>query len=252
MSTLLARDYERMLDLAVALLEDPCGTPPWSLMLTELTDVLGCCMGIFADGTERVAAFAPHDLGDLPLNELLGEYAPQHVLARHYVATGDTTPLAVTDFVSQRDWRQTGVYDSVYGLTGATHQIAVPLAAPTGVLYSFLLGRRGRDFTQRERAYLQRVQPLLLRADAHQRQLRRSREASGGTDPSALGITAREVTVLSLLAEGLTTAAIARRLQIAPGTANKHRENLYRKLGAGDRVSAVLRAQKLGILTAND
>lgn len=248
MSRLLARDFERMLDLAVALLEEPCDTPPWSLVLNELTDALGCCMGIFADGSERVAAFAPHHLGDLPLNDLLGEYAPQHVLARHYVTTADRTPLAVTDFVSQRVWRQTGVFDSVYTLTGATHQIALPLAAPTGVLYSFLLGRAGRDFNDRERAYLCRVQPLLLRADAHQRQLRRSRQVSGGTDPGALGITPRELTVLTLLSEGLTTAAIARRLQIAPGTANKHRENLYRKLGTGDRVSTVLRAQSLGIL----
>jgi DNA-binding NarL/FixJ family response regulator len=56
--------------------------------------------------------------------------------------------------------------------------------------------------------------------------------------------------VLTLLCEGLTTDAIARRLKIAPGTANKHRENLYRKLGTHDRVSTVLRAQRLGIVRA--
>lgn len=93
------------------------------------------------------------------------------------------------------------------------------------------------------------MQPLLLRTTAHHRQLRRSRAASGGTDPATIGITPRELTVLTLLADGLTAAAIARRLRIAPGTANKHRENLYRKLGTTDRVSTVLRAQEFGILT---
>ncbi|MET9627279.1 LuxR C-terminal-related transcriptional regulator [Lentzea sp. NPDC006480] len=247
MSDLLARDYERMLDLAVALLEDPGGEPPWPMVVAELADALDCCMGILADAG-RITAFAPHHIGELPLNDLLTEYAPEHVLARHYVSTGDRTPLAVTDFVSQRVWRQTGVYDSVHSLTGATHNIALPLGAPAGVLHSILLGRAGRDFDRRERAYLRRVQPLLLRADAHHRQLRRSRKVSGGTDPAAHGITPRELTVLTLMCEGLTATAIARRLKIAPGTANKHRENLYRKLGTNDRVSTVLRAQQLGLI----
>src|SRR5689334_11314168 len=84
MSDLLARDYERMLDLAVALLEDPEGELPWSLVMEELTDALGCCMGILADDG-RITAFAPRQIGELPLNDLLHEYAPEHVLARHYV-----------------------------------------------------------------------------------------------------------------------------------------------------------------------
>ncbi|MEU0884783.1 LuxR C-terminal-related transcriptional regulator [Lentzea sp. NPDC005914] len=247
MPELLARDYERMLDLAFALLDDPGGDLPWSLVMEELTDTLGCCMGILADDG-RITAFAPHHIGELPLNDLLRRYAPEHVLARHYVTTGDRTPLAVTDFVSQRVWQQTGVYDSVHSLTAATHNIALPLAAPAGVLHSILLGRAGRDFDSRERAYLHRVQPLLLRADAHHRHLRQFRKAAGGADPASCGITPRELTVLTLLCEGLTTAAIARRLKIAPGTANKHRENLYRKLGTSDRVSTVLRAQQLGLI----
>ncbi len=89
------------------------------------------------------------------------------------------------------------------------------------------------------------MQPLLHRADAHFRQFRK---ASGATDPASCGVTPRELTVLTLLCEGLTTDAIARRLRIAPGTTNKHRENLYRKLGTNDRVSTVLRAQQLGIV----
>ena len=63
-----------------------------------------------------------------------------------------------------------------------------------------------------------------------------------------LGLTPRELTVLTLLAEGLTATAIARKLTISSRTANKHRENLYRKLATTDRVTTVLLAQDLGLV----
>jgi ATP/maltotriose-dependent transcriptional regulator MalT len=63
-------------------------------------------------------------------------------------------------------------------------------------------------------------------------------------------LTARELVVLTLLAEGLTATAIAHRLNISPRTVHKHQENLYRKLGTADRLAAVLRAQRLGLLPA--
>lgn len=246
-----------MLDLAVALLEsrEPVSSP-WPLVVGELTEALGCSMGILADMTwgvgGRIVAWAPEPIGELPLDELLREHAPGHVLARHYVSTADHTPRAVTDFMSQRTWRQTGAYDSVRSLTGATHQIALPLLPRTGVLNAFLLGREGRDFSDRERAYLERIRPLLVGADAQLKQLRRWRSTLTEPDPDGQAaecrLTPREVAVLGLLADGLTAEAIARRLRIAPGTANKHRENLYRKLGTTDRLTTVLRAQSLGLL----
>lgn len=49
-------------------------------------------------------------------------------------------------------------------------------------------------------------------------------------------------------ATGSIVEAIARRLLISPRTVHKHQQNLYRKLGAIDRLSAVLRAQEAGLL----
>jgi ATP/maltotriose-dependent transcriptional regulator MalT len=60
-------------------------------------------------------------------------------------------------------------------------------------------------------------------------------------------LTPRELTVLALAAESLTAEAIARRLGIATGTVTKHLENASRKLGTGDRLTSVLRAQALGL-----
>jgi len=63
-----------------------------------------------------------------------------------------------------------------------------------------------------------------------------------------IGLTPRELTVLALLAEGLTAGALARRLGISARTALKHLENIYRKCGTSDRLSTVLLAQALGLV----
>lgn len=66
--------------------------------------------------------------------------------------------------------------------------------------------------------------------------------------PGAKGPTRRERAVLTLLADGLTAAAIARQLRISPRTVNHHLEHLYRKLGTSDRLATVLRAKALGLV----
>jgi hypothetical protein len=50
------------------------------------------------------------------------------------------------------------------------------------------------------------------------------------------------------LATGSTAEGIAARLLISPRTVHKHQENLYRKLRAYDRLSAVLAAQRFGMV----
>ena len=65
-----------------------------------------------------------------------------------------------------------------------------------------------------------------------------------------VGLTPRELSVLALLAEGLTAASIGRRLMITERTVHKHLQHSYAKLGVADRLGAVLRAQHIGLLPA--
>lgn len=62
-------------------------------------------------------------------------------------------------------------------------------------------------------------------------------------------LTLRERTVLEHLSTGLTANAIARRMDISPGTVNKHLGSTYRKLGVCDRLAATLTAQRLGLIS---
>jgi DNA-binding CsgD family transcriptional regulator len=69
-----------------------------------------------------------------------------------------------------------------------------------------------------------------------------------GTIGSALRLTGRERDVLALVAAGLTADAIGRRRGISPGTVRKHLQNVYGKLGVGDRLVAVDIARRHGLL----
>jgi DNA-binding NarL/FixJ family response regulator len=62
-------------------------------------------------------------------------------------------------------------------------------------------------------------------------------------------LTAREVQVLELLAEGLPNKAIAERLGISDQTVKFHVSSISGKLGAANRTDAVRRAVRRGLVT---
>jgi DNA-binding CsgD family transcriptional regulator len=61
-------------------------------------------------------------------------------------------------------------------------------------------------------------------------------------------LSGREIEVLRLIELGLTNAAIAERLVVAPSTIKTHINNIYGKLGVKTRIQALQRARELGLL----
>ena len=80
-----------------------------------------------------------------------------------------------------------------------------------------------------------------------------ARPVSTGDDSDEGGfeepLTAREVQVLELLAEGLPNKAIAARLHISDQTVKFHVSSISGKLGAVNRTDAVRRAVRRGLIT---
>ncbi len=75
----------------------------------------------------------------------------------------------------------------------------------------------------------------------------RSTVVSASADGDVL-LTPRELEVLTLLAEGMSNKAIARRLGISVHTAKFHVGALIDKLDAGGRTDAVAHAARLGVI----
>ena len=70
------------------------------------------------------------------------------------------------------------------------------------------------------------------------------------SDPGELpSLTTRELQVLDMVAKGMMARTVAARLAVSPRTVHKHLANAYRKLDAHDRLVAVRRAERLGLLT---
>lgn len=65
---------------------------------------------------------------------------------------------------------------------------------------------------------------------------------------SALGISARELTVLKQLAAGRSNKEIAVELGVSPNTIKTHVARLFEKLEAKRRTDAIARARDLGLL----
>jgi DNA-binding NarL/FixJ family response regulator len=61
-------------------------------------------------------------------------------------------------------------------------------------------------------------------------------------------LSARELEILQLVATGASNRDIAEHLVIAEGTVKNHLSNILAKLGARDRMHAVIRARELGII----
>lgn len=61
-------------------------------------------------------------------------------------------------------------------------------------------------------------------------------------------LTGREIEVLQLAARGLSGPEIAAQLVISAGTVRTHFENIYPKLGVGDRAAAVAQGLRLGLI----
>jgi len=63
-----------------------------------------------------------------------------------------------------------------------------------------------------------------------------------------VGITARELEVLALVARGFSNREIARQLSVSQNTIKTHCARAFDKLGASRRIQAVQRGKELGLL----
>ncbi len=200
---------------------------------------------VHVDGEGRVRWFRTGPAPDVPPDQMpTPEDMRRHPLFQHHVHSRQMAPVLLTALLRDGTELHPGTMAVIERLGITVHQLSVPVE-PSGpeAGYDGWLLVGATALSPAAVAEMDQVQPLLRGLDRHLRLL-------GELVPRAASplLTPRESVVLAMLAGGSTVAAISRRLLISPRTVHKHQENLYRKLTAVDRLSAVLRGQELGLL----
>jgi DNA-binding CsgD family transcriptional regulator len=169
-----------------------------------------------------------------------------HPLMRWFHATGSITPTSVGRVPKQLvTARGRYIIHEVLAPAGIEQQVSIAYRFGADHHRAFLLARHRDDFTAEDLETAGHLQTLLMMLDHHYQALATTAHPSPGP------LTWRELAVLALLAEGLTAAAIAHRLQISPHTVHHHLDSCYRKLGVHDRLQAVLTARDASLLPAS-
>lgn len=246
------------LDLVAELMAGPLTSVPHepvAQLLCTTFDSPACSFHELSAAGQRVQVWPPEHFAGW-LDEMTRwsqrEAPTHHPILRYYLASGDGRSTQVADVPARfADTRVHGRWREVAArFGGSPSQLALPLIMGADRHRSFVVARAD-PFTLQEMTLARRVQRLLAGLDRQVTTYARWTVHAGpdGTGVAqAVRLTPRELAVLDLLAAGHTAGAMGRRLQIAERTVQKHLERIYAKIGVSDRLSAVLRARRIGLL----
>lgn len=156
-------------------------------------------------------------------------------------AGGEERVLMITDFLTQREFARTDLYQLAFKPMGTHHQIAVSVPTPTHLCG--LTTYTHRPCTETQRALLAVLAPHIERAHAQAQRRSADLDALPVSRLTKLGLTPREAEVLHWVAEGKRDAEIAIILGTATRTVCKHVERILAKLSAETRLAAVAAAR---------
>jgi len=167
----------------------------------------------------------------------------EHPLVHYHADLRGAGAHRISDSLPFARFRHTALYSDYYRRIGIDHAVALPIQVDERRLVSFVLNRRGRDFSDRDRDALDMVAAPLARLYAQSEAIERAGLAGLRLNTSEL--TAREREVLHWLAAGKTDREIGVLLVCSHRTVQKHLQRVYVKLGVETRTAAVMRAAGL-------
>lgn len=88
----------------------------------------------------------------------------EHPLIGYYQRTRARRAVQLSDFLTQRQFHQLGLYHEFFRRVGVEYQMATTLPAPPPLIVGIALNRCRHDFTERERLLLNLLSPHLMQA----------------------------------------------------------------------------------------
>jgi len=207
------------------------------LVAAELTTLSICHL---KTGRREVTAFPDERLGAAD-RACFDRHFTEHPLVRYHAVQRGPGAHRISDSTPFARFRHSALYSEYYQRIGIDHVVAMPIEVDDEVLVSFVLNRKRRDFSDRERELLDRVGPVLSRLFAALRAPSRGSSAAPRVRTD-LTLTPRERDVIGWLAGGKTDRDIGAILGCSHRTVQKHLQRIYEKLGVETRTAAVMRA----------
>jgi DNA-binding CsgD family transcriptional regulator len=123
------------------------------LVDSELTTLSVCTL---RTGHRRVVcnpvgALSPADIA------CFDRFFYEHPLVRYHGSNPDGQSHRISDSQPARAFQRTALFNEYYRNVGIDHVIAVPMFVDASLLVSFVLNRKGRDFSERDREILDLV-----------------------------------------------------------------------------------------------
>jgi DNA-binding CsgD family transcriptional regulator len=220
-----ARDFGSFAEAGVHLLP--------KLVASEMTTLSVCDL---QSGRREVVAWPDGRLGADDRASFDRHFA-EHPLVRYHAARGRGAHR-ISDSIPFARFRHSALHAEYYRRVGLDHAIALPLFVDAGTLVSFVLNRKRRDFSDRDRAILDLTGATLAGLFATVGAVGR-----GGASAHVAGsLTAREGQVLHWLRAGKTDRDVAAILGCSHRTVQKHLQHIYEKLGVETRTAAAMRS----------
>lgn len=202
------------------------------LVDSELTTLSICDLGA---GTRRVISW-PHDAISSSDQACFNRLIHTHPLVRFHSTHAYGGARRISDCPDGMEFRRGELYNDYYRRIGIDHVVAVPVVASTGLVMSYVLNRRGRDFDDRESALLDAMRPAL----SNLYRLASWSRALPAPPPAGSALTPREEAVLRMVAAGQSDKQVAVALGSSVRTVQKHLEHAYAKLGVSNRTAAAM------------
>ncbi len=205
-----------------------------SLVASEMTTLSVCDL---ASGRREVVSCPAGRIGPAD-RAAFDRFFFEHPLVRYHALERGRGARRISDSIAFSRFRNGALYVDYYRRIGIDHAIAVPLHVDDRTLISFVLNRRRRDFSDRDRDVLDLATTTLA---GIYRQLRPPRHAGRAPRRLLAALTARERQVIEWLVAGKTDRDIAVILGCSHRTVQKHLQRIYDKLGVETRTAAAVR-----------
>jgi DNA-binding CsgD family transcriptional regulator len=160
------------------------------------------------------------------------------------VSHGARGLMTITDFVTQREFERTGLYNEVWRPYNIRFEWAIPLELRGNVV--MVTVNRGSRLLPSEVQTLRLLSPHLAQAHLKAQNLARLQGFASEVPPPALlrhlGLTTQESYIMHWLIQGKRNSEIASILSSKTRTVQKHVQNIFNKLGVETRTAAALLA----------